>query len=318
MNPLPSVLESLDDIDLAVEIAGLTFANPVMPASGCFGPELGPLIDTAGLGAVVTKTVFSARRAGNPAPRLAETAHGMLNSVGIPSPGIDAFRETVLPRYRALGSPVIVSIGGLLIHEYHLIAAQLEGEEFAALEVNVSCPNLEAGGLAIGSSPQNVYDVVVGVRDLSPRPVIVKLTPAVSSIAEVAAAAEEAGADAITVANSFPGLSIDIGTRAASLGNVTGGYSGPGIKPIALKLVHDAANAGTIPVIGCGGITTAADVVEFLLAGAAAVQIGTATFTRPTVMTEVLTGLRLLCRELGVWRMDELIGGMRSRRDEAA
>ncbi len=310
MIPSEPSLGRATPVDLTVRFAGLTLTNPVMPASGCFGPQLAPLVATTGLGAVVTKTVFPGRRTGNRAPRLAETAHGMLNSVGIPSPGIGAFIADTLPRYSRLGSQVIVSIGGLLVHEYHLIAAQLADQDFAAYEVNVSCPNLEEGGMAIGTSAQNVYDIVVGVRAQTTRPVIVKLAPAVSSIADIAQAAHEAGADALTVANSFPGLAVDLVTRRSPLGNGSGGYSGPGIKPLALKLVHDAAAAVPLPVIGCGGITTAADAAEFMLAGATAVQVGTANFTRPTAMADIVAELPSVCSALGATRVDELVGAM--------
>jgi dihydroorotate dehydrogenase (NAD+) catalytic subunit len=228
--------------------------------------------------------------------------------VGIPSLGVERFRAELLPRYQALGAPVIVSIGGLGIDEFFAVADGLRDADLAALEVNVSCPNLEAGGLAVGTSPDAVAKVVSGVRQRSRVPVIVKLTPAVSSIAEVAIAAEDAGADALTVANSFPGAAIDLVTRRPLLGRGGGGYSGPGIKPIAIKLVADTAAAVAIPVIGCGGITTAEDVAEFLIAGASAVQVGTATFTRPTAMTEILADLPDLLVRLGVRGAAELVG----------
>ncbi|MCU1570163.1 MAG: pyrDI [Naasia sp.] len=299
--------------DLSVTVGDLVLGNPVMPASGCFGPELAPLIPFERLGAVVTKTVFARRRAGNPAHRLAETSHGMLNSVGIPSPGSDGFRSGLLRRYQAGGTHVIVSIGGLVASEYYEVAEDLADEDIAAFEINVSCPNLEQGGLAIGTSAERVAEVVSGIKELVAVPLFVKLTPTVSSISEIARAAQDAGAAALVVANSFSGLSINLRNRSSTLGTGAGGYTGPGIKPLALKLVHDAAAAVTIPVIGCGGISTAADVAEFMIAGATAVQIGTATFTRPTTMIEVIDDLGPLCEALNVRNISELIGTMDNR-----
>ncbi|RNE63963.1 dihydroorotate dehydrogenase [Cryobacterium tepidiphilum] len=294
--------------DLSIELGGLLLTNPVMPASGCFGPELAPLFPLAALGAVVTKTVFAEHRAGNPAHRLTETSYGMLNSVGIPSPGSESFRNGLLRRYQESGTHVVVSIGGLLTPEYYTVAEDLAEEDIAAFEVNVSCPNLERGGLAIGTSPERVAEVVAGVLERVSRPVFVKLTPTVSAIGAVARAAEDAGAAAVTVANSFSGMSVNIHSRASTLGTGAGGYTGPGIKPLALKLVRDAAAAVDIPVIGCGGISTAEDVAEFLIAGATAVQVGTATFTRPTSMADIIRDLGPLCGRLGVSRVAELIG----------
>lgn len=301
----------LDRADLSVELGGLQLSNPVMPASGCFGPELAPLLDSAGLGAVVTKTVFALERSGNPAHRLTETDSGMLNSVGIPSPGAEGFRVGLLRRYQQLGPPVVVSIGGLYIEEYWEIAEALDGEDVAAFEVNVSCPNLEHGGITIGSSADMIGEVVAGVRERVEQPLWVKLTPTVVAIGEVARAAEAAGAAAITVCNSFPALAVDAFTRRSVLGK-GGGLTGPAVKPLALRLVRDAAAAVDIPVIGCGGITSAIDVVEFMIAGASAVQVGTATFTRPDAMAQIISGLDPLCRRLGVQRLSDLVATLDS------
>lgn len=301
-------------LDLAVEVGGLALRNPVMPASGCFGPEAGPLLGPSLPGALVTKTVFAQKRAGNRAPRLTETAFGMLNSVGIPSPGSARFVDEILPAYRSFGVPVVVSIGGLFIDEYFTIADDLAAEDVAMFEVNVSCPNLEHGGLAIGTSPEHVFQVVAGVRERVRAPISVKLTPTVSSIDEVAQSAQEAGADALVVANSFSGLAIDIATRRSALGNGAGGYTGPAIKPLALKLVHDAASAVSIPVIGCGGISTAEDVAEFVIAGAAAVQVGTATFTRPSTMGDIIDELPAVLSRLGAGSIASLRGTLEDSR----
>lgn len=301
-------LRLLLDSRLGINIGGLRLANPVMPASGCFGPELAPLIPVDTLGAVVTKTVFAEVRSGNPAPRLAEVPNGMLNSVGIPSAGIDRFRSVILPAYRGLGPPVIVSIGGLSVEDYWRVTALLSEETFGAFEVNVSCPNLEHGGLEIGSSATEVERVTAGVRrNAAGRPVIVKLTPNVSDIGAIARAAEAGGADAVTVANTFIGMSLDMPARRPSLGNTIGGLSGPSVRPLVLRLLWQTAQQVAIPVIGCGGIATAADVAEYLIAGASAVQVGTATFTRPTTMTDIVQALPGVLDDLGVRHLKELI-----------
>jgi len=300
------------DVDLSVPLGPLRLRNPVMPASGCFGPELAPLVPLHQLGALVTKTVFTAPRSGNAAPRLTDIGPGALNSVGIPSPGLDAFRARVLPAYAAHGTPVIVSIGALAVHDYFVIAEGLRAASFAAFEVNVSCPNLERGGVSIGADPHQVHRVTRGVVDRAgDRPVIVKLTPNVASVEEAAHAAEEAGAAALTVANTFVGLAVDLRRRRPVLGNGTGGLSGSGIKPLVLRLVWEASRAVAIPVIGCGGIATTADVAEFLIAGATAVQVGTATFSRPDTMRRMIDELPAQLSELGCRRVTDLIGSLR-------
>jgi dihydroorotate dehydrogenase (NAD+) catalytic subunit len=293
---------------LSVRLGDLELANPVMPASGCFGPELADLVPVHRLGAVVTKTVFAEQRPGNRAHRLGESAHGMLNSVGIPSRGVHGFARTDLPAYQRLGVPVVVSVGGLSEGEYWRVTEELAGTEHAAVEVNVSCPNLERGGVTLGSDVDAVRRVVAGVVARTEVPVLVKLSPDLATIDAAARAAQEAGATAVTVCNSFPGLAVAPETRRAKLGNGTGGLSGPAIKPLALRLVWQAAQAVTIPVVGCGGIATAHDVVEFLVAGASAVQIGTATFARPFVMTEIVHELPALADRLGVTRLTDLVG----------
>ncbi|MFJ4651903.1 dihydroorotate dehydrogenase [Nocardia sp. NPDC088792] len=298
-------------VDMRVRIGELILANPIMPASGCFGPELAALMPLERLGALVTKTIFTGIRSGNPAHRLAETPHGMLNSVGIPSPGIARFRSEVLTRYRSFGVPVIVSIGGLAVREYFEVIEALADDEFAAVEVNVSCPNLEAGGLEIGADPVLIERVTRGVVARTARPVIIKLTPNVSSLGVLAAAAEAGGAAAVTVANTFTGMAIDHVTRRPVLGNTVGGLSGPAIKPLALRQVWEAARHISIPVIGCGGVSSAADAAEFLLAGATAVQVGTATFNRPDAMITILDGLHDLARDGAVAAIRDLTGALR-------
>ena len=281
------------DSRLAVDVGGgLRLKNPVMPASGCFGPEMGSLFDLGLLGALVPKTIFYAERAGNPAPRTAETPAGMLNSIGIPSRGVEHFLTDLLPQYTAHDAPVIVSIGGLRMDDYDRLAERLNGETgVAGLEVNISCPNLEAGGMEIGANPANVERVVRGVSDRFGGPVIAKLTPNVTSITEIALAAEQGGATAISAINTLSGMVIDVDNRRTVTGTMTGGVSGPGIRPIAVRMVWQVANAVGIPVIGVGGITSARDALEFILAGATAVGIGTANFTRPVTMLDIIEGL---------------------------
>ena len=301
------------DLRLTTEIGTLLLSNPVMPASGCFGPELADLFELGRLGAVVTKTVFSTVRSGNPAHRLTEVPAGMLNTVGIPSIGAARFRREVLPVYRASGTKVVVSIGGLGIDDFFDVAEQLEDAELDALEINVSCPNLERDGLEIGSSPTSVAAITAGVvARAAGRPVFVKLTPNVTSVEEIAEAAESAGATAVVVANTFRAMSVDLTSRRPTLSNPTGGYSGPALKPIVLRMVWQTAQRVRIPVIACGGIRTARDVAEFLVAGATAIQVGTATFGRPMTMTQIIEQLPEVLDELGVNSSSSLVGTLRT------
>jgi dihydroorotate dehydrogenase (NAD+) catalytic subunit len=279
--------------DTKVQLGALELDNSVMPASGCFGPELAALLPMADLGAVVTKTVFARRRGGNPAHRLSETPFGMINSVGIPSPGSAGFLADVLPRYTATGRPVVISLGGLTIEEYWQLAEDLADAPCAAFEVNVSCPNLEDGGIEIGADPTAVRRVVEGIRRRVPdRQVWVKLTPMAASVTDIARAAQDAGAHAVTIANTFPGIAVDRPGGSLVLGNGVGGVSGPAIRPLTLRLVWQAASAITIPVIGCGGIASAQDARDYLNVGARAIQVGTATFARPQTMAEIARKLR--------------------------
>ncbi|KRV49265.1 dihydroorotate oxidase catalytic subunit [Wenjunlia vitaminophila] len=294
--------------DLSVRLGSLLLDSPVMPASGCFGPELEGLLPMDRLGAVVTKTVFSAQRGGNAAHRLSETGMGMINSVGIPSPGVPGFLRDVLPRYHATGRPVVVSVGGLRPEEYAEVAEELGDAEYAALEINVSCPNLEHGGTEIGADPEAVARITREVRHRAGgRPVWVKLAPMVASVTEVARAAHRAGAEALVVANSYPGMVVDPGTGRPVLGNTVGGVSGPAVKPLSLRLAWLVAQAVPVPVIGCGGVSTAQDALDYLRVGAAAVQVGTATFARPQAMAEIVRELDDRCAGAGVAKLPELV-----------
>ena len=302
-----------EDRRLAVDLGGgLRLRNPVMPASGCFGPELAGIIDFNALGALVPKTIFFNPRAGNPAPRIAESPAGMLNSIGIPGKGVEHFLTSILPGYTAFGdTPTIVSIGGLAVREYFELAARLDGVEgVAALEINISCPNLEAGGLEIGADPRTVEQVVRGVTDRFDGPVIAKLTPNVTSIAEIARASEAGGATAVSAINTFSGMVVDVQARRPVSGTTTGGISGPAIRPMAVRMVWQVANAVGIPVIGMGGITNAHDALQFILAGATAVAVGTANFTHPATMIEVLRELDASLEENGIRSVSELTGAL--------
>jgi dihydroorotate dehydrogenase (NAD+) catalytic subunit len=293
---------------LATRVGPLELRNPVLPASGCFGPELRSVVPVDRLGGVVTKTVFSDIRSGNPAHRLAETRDGMLNSVGIPSIGARRWRTEVLPDYLACGAPVIVSLGGLAERDYARAAADLEGAPVAAYELNLSCPNLEAGGVELGADPAALTRAVAGVRAVTSVPLLVKLTPNVASIADLARAAVDGGADAVVVANTFVGMAIDLHRRRPVLGNGIGGWSGPAAKPLILRMVWQVARAVDVPIVGCGGAADAYDVAEYLVAGASAVEVGTATFTRPQAMTEIVAELPDVLDELGASGVTDLIG----------
>lgn len=295
--------------DRQVKIAELALPSPVMPASGCFGPELAAFLGPDDLGATVTKTVFAEARSGNPGVRIVDLYTGMLNSVGIPSLGIDGFVESVLPGYRQWNCPLIASIGGVYDRDYADLVSALHPQPIAAWELNFSCPNVDHG--MVGTSPQAVASVLSQVRAVTDRPLLVKLTPAVASIAEIALAAQQAGADAVTVCNSFPALAVDAESRSAILGRGNGGYTGRGVKPLALRLVNEAAQAVDIPVIGCGGISTGIDAAEFLIAGATAVQVGTATFSEPDALRRITAELTDFAAAQGLERISELTGTLR-------
>jgi dihydroorotate dehydrogenase (NAD+) catalytic subunit len=294
--------------DLSVAIGEITLRNPVMPASGCFAIEYREALDLNRLGALVIKSVSPKSRAGNPTPRVAETAGGMLNSIGIPSKGLTYYRSDVLPPYAAYDTPVVVSISADTAEEFAEACAELSLPEVAVIEANISCPNLEADGMAFAMSADSTYRVVSAIRRRTSHPFWVKLTPNSSDVAQVAKAAEEAGADAIVMGNTVLGMAIDIRSRKPKLGNVMGGLSGPAIKPIALRMVHQCFRAVRLPIVGCGGIATYEDALEFMLAGASAVQVGTASFRDPGVMQKIIDGLAAYCDEMGVTHLRELTG----------
>jgi len=299
---------------LEVQLGRLRLANPIMVASGTFGyaREMAGLVDLRRLGAIVPKTITPLPRAGNPPPRTVETAAGMLNSIGLDNDGIEAFIGNQLPYLASLGVPIVVSIAGKNYDEFVSMAVRLDGlSGVAALELNISCPNV-SGGVDFGADARMCQRLVAGVRQVCSLPVLAKLTPNVTDIASVAAAAEQSGADAITVINTCLGMAVDWRRRRPMLGNVLGGLSGPAIKPIALRAVYQVARTVKVPVVGVGGIATIDDVMEFLVTGATAVQIGTANFYDPTVTMRLLDQLPGALAELGAASVAEVVGTLRA------
>ena len=295
-------------VDLGVDIGGLRLKNPVMPASGTFSEELADVFDLERLGAHVTKTITRGWRDGNPTPRVCEVGGSMLNSIGIPSKGVGYFIENVVPFYRAYGTPLIVSISGNTADEFATLCAEVSVDGVDAIEVNISCPNIEEDGKAFAIRPSSTYDVMTKLRRATHLPLWAKLTPNTGETPDVARAAEEGGADALVVANTILSMAIDVRTRRPKLGNLMGGLSGPSLKPIALRMAYQCARATNIPVIGCGGISTVEDAVEYLIAGASAIQVGTATFVNPTAMLGIIDGLAAWLEAEGLSSVRQLIG----------
>lgn len=295
-------------VDLAVDIAGVRLKNPIMPASGTFSEELADIFDLERLGAHVTKTITRGWRDGNLTPRVCEVGNSMLNSIGIPSKGVGYFLDNVVPFYRAYETPLVVSISGNTADEFAALCAEVSVDGVAAIEVNISCPNIEEDGKAFAIRPSSTYEVMRRLRKATHLPLWAKLTPNTGETPDVARAAEEGGADALVVANTVLAMAIDIRTRRPKLGNLMGGLSGPSLKPIALRMAYQCARATRIPVIGCGGISTVEDVLEYLIAGASAVQVGTATFINPTVMLGIIDGLSAYIESEGLGSVRDLIG----------
>ena len=302
-----------DAPDLRVEIGGIPLQNPVMTASGTFGygREFKDLLDLNRLGAIIVKGLSLDPSRGNPPPRIAETPCGMLNAIGLENVGIEAFKRDKLPFLRRLSVPVLANIYGTTVEAYAELAAQLDGlPEVAGIEVNISCPNVKAGGVAFGVQPDMAARVVAAVRAKTVKPVVVKLSPNVTDVTEIARSAEGAGADALSLINTITGMAVDIHTRRPKLANITGGLSGPAIRPVAVRMVWQVARVVQIPVIGIGGIMTAEDALEFLIAGAAAVQVGTANFVNPRATMEILEGIVDYLRVNGFSRLADLIGSL--------
>lgn len=298
---------------MEVEVAGLKFRNPVMPASGTFGygEEYSPYLELNQLGAIVTKGLSLKPKAGNPTPRIAETTGGMLNAIGLQNVGVEAFIEQKMPFLDQVDTPVIVNFFGNTAEEYGEVAARLNDlPGVAGLEMNISCPNVKHGGIVFGTDPQAAYEVVSLVRKRVNKPLIVKLTPNVTDIRVTAKAVEDAGADAISLINTLTGMSVDVKTRKPRLANQIGGLSGPGIRPIAVRLTHQVVQTVKVPVIGIGGIFRAIDALEFLIVGARAVQVGTANFVDPNVMAQIIADLETFCIDEGIADINDLVGSL--------
>ena len=294
-----------------VNLAGVELKNPVMVASGTFGSgaEYSEFVDLNRLGAVVTKGVASVPWPGNPAPRIAETASGMLNAIGLQNPGIDLFSKRDLPFLEKYDTKVIVNVCGHSTEEYLDVVERLADEpRVDMLEINISCPNVKEGGIAFGQDPKAVEAITKAVKAKAKQPIIMKLSPNVTDITVMAKAAEAGGADCLSMINTLTGMKIDIERQTFAIANKTGGLSGPAVKPVAVRMVYQVANAVKIPIIGMGGICTAEDAMEFILAGATAVSIGTANFTNPYTTVEVIDGIEAYMRRHGVEDINELIG----------
>lgn len=301
-------------VNLSVNVAGMALRNPIMTASGTFGygAEFAPYMDLQSIGAIVTKGLSLRPQAGNDTPRIIETPAGMLNAIGLQNVGIDAFVEKKVPFLRTVNTPCIANFFGNTVEEYAEMARRLDAiPEVAGLEMNISCPNVKCGGIQFGSDPASAATVVAACRAVCNKPLIVKLSPNVTDVVAMARACVDAGADSLSLINTLVGMAIDVKTRRPVLANTTGGLSGPAIKPVALRMVWQVAQAVKVPLIGIGGIMSATDVVEFLLAGATAVQVGTASFVTPGIAQTIAEDLEQWMQDNGVHDVRELIGGLR-------
>jgi dihydroorotate dehydrogenase (NAD+) catalytic subunit len=299
--------------DLSVDLGFIRLKNPVIAASGTFGYglEFETFIDLDQIGGYVVKGLYSRPRPGNPPPRLAETASGLINAIGLPGIGMERFGQEILPRLRKFKAPLFVNVCGEDEEEYVRVVDFLNGHEgIAAYELNISCPNVKKEGRCPAQSPDDTYAVVKRVKQTSRRPVIAKLSPNVTDIAAIALRAEEAGADALSLVNTFLAMAIDTETQKPKIANILGGLSGPAIKPIALRMVYQASRSVRIPVIGMGGIMSGSDAVEYLLAGAKAVQVGTANFVDPEATIGIIKGVDDYCRRRGIERVGDLVGAL--------
>lgn len=298
---------------MKVTIAGVELKNPVMTASGTFGSgqEYSEFVDLSGLGAVVTKGVANVPWQGNPTPRICEVTGGMLNAIGLQNPGIEVFLHRDLPFLRQFDTKIIVNVCGHTEDEYLEVVDRLADQPVDLLEINISCPNVKEGGIAFGQDPRAAERITAAVKRRAKQPVIMKLSPNVADISAVAKAAEAGGADALSMINTLTGMKIDIYRRSFVLANKTGGMSGPAVKPIAVRMIYQAAQAVKLPIIGMGGISSAEDAVEFLLAGASAVSVGTENFVNPHITAEIVDGIRAYMIRYGVKNITELVGAVR-------
>lgn len=295
-----------------VTIAGVTLNNPVMTASGTFGSgmEYSDFVDLNRLGAVVTKGVANVPWPGNPTPRVAETYGGMLNAIGLQNPGIDVFAQRDIPFLQKYDTKIIVNVCGKTVEDYLEVVERLGDEPVDMLEINVSCPNVKEGAIAFGQKADCLYDITSQIKQKAKQPVIMKLSPNVTDITEMAKAAEAAGADALSMINTITGMKIDIHKRKFALANKTGGLSGPAIKPVAVRMVYQASHAVKIPIIGMGGIANAEDAIEFLLAGASAVAVGAMNFVNPYTTIDVVEGIEAYMKQYGIENVTDLIGAV--------
>ena len=293
-----------------INLAGVELKNPVMTASGTFGSgmEYSEFVDLNKLGAVVTKGVANVPWPGNPTPRIAETYGGMINAIGLQNPGIDVFCERDIPFLKKYDTKIIVNVCGKSERDYVEVVERLAGEPVDMLEINISCPNVKEGGIAFGQNAANIEHITKAIKNVAKQPVIMKLSPNVTDITEMAKAAEAGGADVLSLINTIAGMKIDINRQTFAVANKTGGLSGPAVKPVAVRMVYQVANAVKIPIIGMGGIATAEDALEFILAGATAVSIGTANFHNPRTTLEVIEGIEKYMVNKGVSDINDLIG----------
>ena len=300
-------------MDLSVDIGSLRLSNPLIAASGCYGygVEYADAVDLSTLGAVASKGLFLAPREGHPPQRIVETPSGMLNAIGLQGIGVHRYIAEKLPELRRLGATNIINICGTTLDEYVELARILsDADGVHALELNISCPNIKEGGITFGCSLHGTFDVVSAVKKVTHLPVVPKLTPNVTDVASIAKAAEDAGADAVSLVNTFLAMAIDVETRRPKLSNIVGGLSGPAIRPIAVRMVYECRRAVKIPVIGMGGIATATDALEFIIAGAAAVQVGTANFVDPFIWSKLTAGIEDYMQRHGVRRVADLVGSI--------
>lgn len=302
-------------MDMSVDLCGVKLKNPVMTASGTFGSgeEYSEFVDLNRLGAVVTKGVANVPWEGNPTPRVAEVYGGMLNAIGLQNPGIDLFIERDIPFLKKFDTKIIVNVCGHTTEEYVEVVERLSDQPVDLLEINISCPNVKEGGIAFGQNPQMVEEITREIRRHAKQPVIMKLSPNVTDITEMARAAEAGGADALSMINTITGMKIDIHRRCFALANRTGGMSGPAVHPVAVRMVYQSAQAVSIPIIGMGGIMTAEDATEMILAGATAVSVGTANFTNPRVTEEIIDGIKSYMECYRVESLKELVGAVHER-----
>lgn len=296
-----------------VNLAGVQLKNPVMTCSGTFGSgmEYGEMVDLNRLGAVVTKGIANVPWPGNPTPRVTEVYGGMLNAIGLQGPGVDVFIERDIPFLKQYDTKIIVNVCGKTKEDYLDVVERLGETDVDMLEINISCPNVKAGALAFGQDPKVAEDITTAIKKVAKQPVIMKLSPNVTDISEMAKAVEAGGADVVSLINTITGMKIDINRRTFALANKTGGMSGPAVKPVAVRMVYQAAQAVKIPVIGMGGIMTADDALEFILAGATAVAVGTANFVNPCTTAEIVDGIEAYMKKYGVEDINELIGAVR-------